>query len=194
MSNARGWNIHPRARAKDARLTNACDFARCRLKMTPPAIAVRRHAAEMRRDGDAKAREGGGAATATAAAATAAGGFPFAMPGNAMMMAAFGPNVEGLRRQAAVMKGGMTDGGGAAPMIFAPMPFKSVRDDADGGDGPAARRVRRFAAGLMTRRKTRRARAMGAIERRRTSMAKTSRAASAWRLGKRRRAREEDWR
>jgi|TARA_B110000003_G_scaffold217163_1_gene216682 hypothetical protein len=91
--------------------------------MTPPAIAVRRHAAEMRRDGDAKAREGGGAATRTAAAATAAGGFPFAMPGNAMMMAAFGPNVEGLRRQAAVMKGGMTDGGVTAPMIFAPMPF-----------------------------------------------------------------------
>ena len=91
--------------------------------MTPPAIAVRRHAAEMRRDGDAKAREVGGAATATAAAATAAGGFPFAMPGNAMMMAAFGPNVEGLRRQAAVMNGGMTDGGVTAPMIFAPMPF-----------------------------------------------------------------------
>ena len=91
--------------------------------MTPPAIAMRRHSGEMRRDGDAKARAGGGAATAAAAAATAAGGFPFAMPGNAMMMAAFGPNVEGLRRQAAVMKGGMTDGGGAAPMIFAPMPF-----------------------------------------------------------------------
>ena len=107
--------------------------------MTPPAIAMRRHSGEMRRDGDAKARAEGGAATAATATATA-GGFPFAMPGNAMMMAAFGPNVEGLRRQAAVMKGGMTDGGGAAPMIFTPMPFKSVRDDADGGDGPAARR------------------------------------------------------